>query len=53
MSNNKCLGFIETFGLAACVAAADAAVKSANVKLLGYDNAICKGRRNVYCKGRR
>ena len=27
MSNNKCLGFIETFGLAACVAAADAAVK--------------------------
>ena len=26
MSNNKCLGFIETFGLAACVAAADAAV---------------------------
>ena len=32
MSNNKCLGFIETFGLAACVAAADAAVKSANVK---------------------
>ena len=34
MSNNKCLGFIETFGLAACVAAADAAVKSANVRLL-------------------
>lgn len=34
MSNNKCLGFIETLGLAACVAAADAAVKSANVKLL-------------------
>ena len=39
MSNNKCLGFIETFGLAACVAAADAAVKSANVKLLGYEYA--------------
>ena len=37
MSNNKCLGFIETFGLAACVAAADAAVKSANVRLLGYE----------------
>ena len=39
MSNNKCLGFIETFGLAACVAAADAAVKSANVRLLGYEYA--------------
>ena len=39
MSNNKCLCFIETFGLAACVAAADAAVKSANVKLLGYEYA--------------
>ena len=29
---DKSIGFIETFGLAACVAAADAAVKSANVK---------------------
>ena len=29
MSNNKSLGFIETFGLAACVAAADAAVSVA------------------------
>ena len=35
----KSIGFIETFGLAACVAAADAAVKSANVKLLGYEYA--------------
>lgn len=34
---DKSIGFIETFGLAACVAAADAAVKSANVKLLGYE----------------
>ena len=36
---DKSIGFIETFGLAACVAAADAAVKSANVKLLGYEYA--------------
>ena len=36
---DKSIGFIETFGLAACVAAADAAVKSANVKLLGFEYA--------------
>lgn len=34
---NKSVGFIETFGLAAGIAAADAAVKGGNVKLLGYE----------------
>ncbi|WP_462410559.1 BMC domain-containing protein [Neobacillus sp. Marseille-QA0830] len=33
----KALGFIETVGLAAAVEAADTAVKSANVTLLGYE----------------
>ena len=51
MSNNKCLGFIETFGLAACVAAADAAVKSANVKLLGYEYAKGGGMCTVKVEG--
>lgn len=31
------LGIIETFGLVAAIEAADTAVKSANVKLLGYE----------------
>lgn len=51
MSNNKCLGFIETFGLAACVAAADAAVKSANVRLLGYEYAKGGGMCTVKVEG--
>lgn len=33
----KCTGFIETLGLAAAIEAADTAVKSANVKLIGYE----------------
>ncbi len=36
---NKALGLIETIGLVAAVEAADAAVKAANVVLLGYDSA--------------
>lgn len=51
MSNNKSLGFIETFGLAACVAAADAAVKSANVKLLGFEYAKGGGMCTVKVEG--
>lgn len=34
----KALGMIEAIGLSTAIAAADAAVKSANVKLLGYEN---------------
>lgn len=33
----KCFGLIEARGLAAAIEAADTAVKSANVKLLGYE----------------
>uniref|UniRef100_A0A7C4L045 BMC domain-containing protein n=1 Tax=Bellilinea caldifistulae TaxID=360411 RepID=A0A7C4L045_9CHLR len=36
---NKALGLIETIGLVAAIEAADAAVKAANVVLLGYDSA--------------
>ncbi|MBE0734277.1 BMC domain-containing protein, partial [Escherichia coli] len=32
------LGLIETKGLVACIAAADAMCKSANVELIGYEN---------------
>ena len=36
---SKALGLIETIGLTAAIEAADAAVKAANVTLLGYENA--------------
>ncbi|GIV64003.1 MAG: BMC domain-containing protein [Chloroflexota bacterium] len=36
---NKALGLIETIGLVTAIEAADAAVKAANVVLLGYDSA--------------
>ena len=36
--SSKALGLIETVGLAAAIEAADAATKSANVTLLGYEN---------------
>ncbi len=36
--SSKALGLIETIGLAAAIEAADAATKSANVTLLGYEN---------------
>ncbi len=48
---DKSIGFIETFGLAACVAAADAAVKSANVKLLGFEYAKGDGMCTVKVEG--
>jgi microcompartment protein CcmL/EutN len=37
LSGGKALGLIETVGLVAAIEAADAAVKSAQVKLLGYE----------------
>lgn len=37
MAGKNAVGFVETFGLAAAVNAADAMVKGANVKLLGYE----------------
>lgn len=48
---DRSIGFIETFGLAACIAAADAAVKSANVKLLGYEYAKGDGMCTVKVEG--
>lgn len=38
MMRSKAVGLIETIGLAAAIEAADAALKAANVKLLGYEN---------------
>jgi hypothetical protein len=40
----KALGLIETIGLATAFEAADAALKAANVKLLGYENTKGGGR---------
>lgn len=37
MSKSASIGLIETIGLTAAIEAADAAVKSANVRLLGYE----------------
>lgn len=39
----KSLGFIETVGLAAAIASADAAVKAANVRLVGRENSKGNG----------
>lgn len=47
----KAIGFIETFGLTAAIAAADAACKSANVKLLGYEYAKGNGMCTVKVEG--
>jgi microcompartment protein CcmL/EutN len=43
MNNGKALGFIETVGLAAAIAAADAALKAANVRLVGRENSRGSG----------
>lgn len=47
----KALGLIETIGLIAAVEAADAAVKSANVKLIGYELAKGDGMVTVKIEG--
>jgi bacterial microcompartment shell protein len=46
----EALGMIETEGLIACIEAADAAVKAANVKLVGYEK-IGKGLVTVLFRG--
>lgn len=46
--NEKALGLIETIGLAAAIEAADAAIKSANVNLIGYE--LTKGNGMVTVK---
>jgi microcompartment protein CcmL/EutN len=45
------LGFIETIGLTAAIEAADSAVKSANVRLLGYELAGGDGMAAVKIEG--
>lgn len=37
MANNHCIGLIEAIGLASAIQAADTALKTGNVKLLGYE----------------
>ncbi len=45
------LGLIETIGLATAIVAADAAVKSANVTLIGYENTKGNGKITVKFSG--
>jgi microcompartment protein CcmL/EutN len=47
----KAVGLIETIGLAAAIEAADAAVKAANVTLLGYENTRGSGKITVKIAG--
>ena len=47
----KALGIIETYGLTAAVVAADAALKSADVKLIGYEYARGSGLTTVKVVG--
>ncbi|STR36306.1 ethanolamine utilization polyhedral-body-like protein EutM [Klebsiella grimontii] len=46
------LGLIETKGLVACIEAADAMCKAANVELIGYEN-VGSGLVTAMVKGRR
>lgn len=48
---NKALGLIETIGLIAAIEAADAAVKAANVTLVGYENTKGGGKITVKLVG--
>lgn len=50
MANNA-VGYIETYGLTSCVVAADAAVKTGNVELLGYEYAKGGGLCTVKVRG--
>ena len=47
----QALGLIETIGLACAIEAADAAVKAANVTLLGYENTKGSGKITVKIAG--
>ncbi len=51
MLGRKCIGLIEAIGLAAAIEAADTAVKSGNVKLLGYEYSGYDGRIVVKIEG--
>lgn len=45
------LGLIETVGLAAAIQASDAAVKTADVKLVGIENSRGAGRQTIFLVG--
>ena len=47
----KCIGLIEAIGLAAAISAADAAVKAADVELIGYEYAGYDARIAVKVEG--
>ena len=49
--SRKSLGIIETVGLAAGIEAADVAVKSANVRLVGCENSKGSGRMTIKIEG--
>ena len=49
--SQKSLGLIETYGLLAGVEAADAAVKSANVELVGYELSKGSGMTTIKVEG--
>jgi microcompartment protein CcmL/EutN len=49
--SGEALGFVETIGLTAAVEAADTAVKSANVRLIGYELAKGDGMTTVKLEG--
>ncbi len=49
--SQKSLGLIETYGLLSAIEAADAAVKSANVSLVGYEMAKGSGMTTVKVEG--
>ena len=51
MKRDSALGFIETVGLASAIAAADAALKAANVSLIGRENTKGQGRITVKITG--
>lgn len=48
---NKALGLIETIGLISAIEAADAAVKAANIVLLGYENTKGSGKITIKFAG--
>lgn len=49
--SRRIVGFIEAIGLASAITAADAAVKAANVKLIGYEYSGYHGRIVVKVEG--
>lgn len=50
MTSKRALGMIETLGLVGAIEAADAAVKTANVELVGYEQ-VQGGLVSVYFRG--